>query len=52
MSDRDPELLRRLDAAGVRLDAVVVVGAAGTLDRDGQPLALPAGAAEAVWVSR
>ncbi|TXK17139.1 metal-dependent transcriptional regulator [Homoserinibacter sp. GY 40078] len=38
ISDRDPEVLRRIDADGIGLDTVVVVGE------------LPQGAAEAVWV--
>jgi DtxR family Mn-dependent transcriptional regulator len=39
ISDRDPEVLRRIQDAGIGLDAIVEVGA------------LPEGAAEAVWIT-
>lgn len=51
VSDRDPALLRVLDDAGVRPGTVVQVQDASTLVLDGTPLALPEGAAEAVWLS-
>ncbi len=51
VSDRDPEVLRRLDEAGVRPGTQVVIRDAATLVIDGTTLPLPEGAAEAVWLS-
>ena len=57
VSDRDPELLRAVDAAGVAVGTTVTVtDAAGeadaaTLDLDGAPVALPRAAAHAIWLT-
>lgn len=51
VSDRDPALLRVLDDAGVRPGTIVEVQDAATLVIAGAPLALPDGAADAVWLS-
>ncbi|MFE1646577.1 metal-dependent transcriptional regulator [Microbacterium sp. P01] len=51
VSDRDPDLLRVLDDAGVRPGADVQVTDASTLTLDGDTLHLPAGAADAVWLT-
>ncbi|UWF77402.1 MULTISPECIES: metal-dependent transcriptional regulator [Microbacterium] len=50
VSDRDPELLRALENAGVGVGRAIVVADAGIL-LDGRPVELPAGAAEVVWLS-
>ncbi len=57
VSDRDPELLRELDAHGVVLDAPLTVrgrdGSGGVgVTCGGEPFALDAAAAASVWVSR
>jgi DtxR family Mn-dependent transcriptional regulator len=52
VSDRDPDLLRALDAAGVAVGHEVEVGALATVSVDGgTPFALPDGAADAVWLT-
>lgn len=50
VDDRDPELLRALEAAGVIVAATVATTASG-IALDGTPIDLPAGAAEVVWLS-
>jgi DtxR family Mn-dependent transcriptional regulator len=54
ISDRDPALLRLLEAASVVLDSVLAVQSADPLVVlvDGAPLALPDAARDSVWVSR
>ena len=51
VSDRDPELLRAVEAAGVAVGAEVTVTDAATLRIAGADVPLPAAAAEAVWLS-
>ena len=51
VSDRDPELLRAVEAAGVAVGAEVTVADAATLASAGADVALPPAAAEAVWLS-
>ncbi|KRB36799.1 metal-dependent transcriptional regulator [Microbacterium sp. Root180] len=51
VSDRDPELLRAVEAAGVSVGAVVTVADAATLRLDEVDVALPAAAGDAVWLS-
>lgn len=51
VSDRDPDLLRALVDAGVDVGHLVEVGEGGAIRADGRPVTLPAGAAEAVWLS-
>ncbi|NKF33689.1 ferrous iron transport protein A, partial [Pseudomonas sp. BGM005] len=49
VDDRDPELLRALEAAGVIVAATVATTASG-IALDGTPIDLPDGAAEVVWL--
>ncbi|MFJ6651941.1 metal-dependent transcriptional regulator [Microbacterium sp. NPDC091313] len=51
VSDRDPDLLRALVAAGVDVGHEVEIGPDGAVRADGRPVTLPAGAAEAVWLT-
>jgi len=51
VSDRDPELLRAVEAAGVTAGAEVTVKDAATLQIAGTDVSLPPAAAEAVWLS-
>ncbi|GAA1923174.1 manganese-binding transcriptional regulator MntR [Microbacterium aoyamense] len=51
VSDRDPELLRAVEAAGVEVGAEVTVTDAASLRIADLDVALPAGAAEAIWLS-
>ena len=51
VSDRDPELLRAVEAAGVSVGAEATVRDASTLRIAGADIALPAAAAGAVWLS-
>lgn len=51
VSDRDPELLRAVEAAGVSVGADATVTDASTLRIDGTEVALPRAAAAAVWLS-
>lgn len=51
VSDRDPELLRAVEAAGVSVGALVSVADASTLRLDEVDVALPAAAGDAVWLS-
>ena len=51
VSDRDPELLRAVEAAGVAVGARVTVTDASTLRIGGTEVALPSAAADAVWLS-
>ena len=52
VSDRDPALLRALEEAGVDVGrALTVAGAEAVRFDGGDPVALPAGAADAVWVT-
>ncbi|WP_127473472.1 metal-dependent transcriptional regulator [Microbacterium sulfonylureivorans] len=51
VSDRDPELLRAVEAAGVAVGAEATVRDAATLRIAGADVALPTAAAEAVWLS-
>ncbi len=51
VSDRDPELLRAVEAAGVAVGAEVTVTDAATLVVAGADVALPPAAADAVWLS-
>ncbi|MGM1018693.1 MAG: metal-dependent transcriptional regulator [Actinomycetota bacterium] len=50
VSDRDPALLRALEALGVAVSSVMIVTTEG-VELDGAPVALPDGAADVVWVS-
>ncbi len=50
VDDRDPELLRVLEAAGLRVAAPVVTTDGG-ITIDGVDVALPDGATEVVWLS-
>jgi DtxR family Mn-dependent transcriptional regulator len=56
ISDRDPGLLRHLEAAGVRLDAALTVGSLHplvlVLAGRPEPVALGQDALESIWVSR
>ena len=51
VSDRDPELLRAVEAVGVTVGAAVTVTDAATLRIADALVTLPAAAAEAVWLS-
>ena len=51
VSDRDPELLRAVESAGVSVGATVTVTDAATLRIGDVDVALPAAAADAVWLS-
>ena len=51
VSDRDPHLLRAVEAAGVAVGAEVAVTDAATLRIDGADVALPDAAAGAIWLS-
>ena len=51
VSDRDPDMLRAVEAAGVAVGAVVTVTDAGGLSIDGVEAALPPAAAHAVWLT-
>jgi DtxR family Mn-dependent transcriptional regulator len=51
VSDRDPELLRAVEAAGVAVGADATVTDAATLRIGDVDVVLPAAAAEAVWLS-
>lgn len=51
VSDRDPDLLRALESAGVEVGAEATVTDASTLRIDGSEVALPEAAAGAVWLS-
>jgi DtxR family Mn-dependent transcriptional regulator len=51
VSDRDPELLRAVESASVEVGAEVTVTDATTLRISGAAVALPDGAAEAIWLS-
>ncbi|MET0830318.1 MAG: FeoA family protein, partial [Microbacterium sp.] len=51
VSDRDPELLRAVEAAGVAVGAEVTVTDASTLRIAGADVTLPGAAADAVWLS-
>jgi DtxR family Mn-dependent transcriptional regulator len=51
VSDRDPQLLRAVEAAGVAVGATVTVTDAATLRMREVELSLPADAATAVWLS-
>jgi DtxR family Mn-dependent transcriptional regulator len=50
VSDRDPALLRALEALGIAVSSVVEVTADG-VERGGERVSLPAGAADIVWIS-
>ncbi len=50
VSDRDPELLRSLEALGVRVGSEIVVRKDG-YELDGRAAILPRGTAQAVWLS-
>lgn len=51
VSDRDPELLRAVESAGVAVGATVTVTDAAALVIDGSTVSLPRAAADAVWLS-
>ncbi|MCR2808464.1 MULTISPECIES: metal-dependent transcriptional regulator [unclassified Microbacterium] len=51
VSDRDPDLLRAVEAAGVAVGAEVTVRDTATLRIDGTDVALPEAAAGAIWLS-
>ena len=51
VSDRDPALLRSLEDAGIGVGRTVRVMDAGEVAVDGEIVVLPAGAAEAVWLT-
>ena len=51
VSDRDPQLLRAVEAVGVTVGAAVTVTDAATLRIADALVTLPAAAAEAVWLS-
>ncbi|MHC2998408.1 metal-dependent transcriptional regulator [Microbacterium sp. HJ5] len=51
VSDRDPQLLRAVEAAGVAVGAEATVTDASTLRIGDGDVTLPDGAAEAVWLS-
>ncbi|BDZ40214.1 metal-dependent transcriptional regulator [Microbacterium suwonense] len=50
VSDRDPELLQALEDAGVGVGHLLTTTGEGVL-LDGTPVALPDGAAEAIWLT-
>ena len=50
VDDRDPELLRALEALGLAVASTVTVAASG-VEIDGAETALPDGAAQVVWLS-
>lgn len=50
VSDRDPLLLRAITASGIDVGTSVVVRDAG-VEVEGAPIDLPAGAADAVWLT-
>ncbi|MFE5410884.1 metal-dependent transcriptional regulator [Microbacterium sp. NPDC056569] len=51
VSDRDPELLRAVESAGVAVGTTVTVTDAAALRIDGSAVSLPDAAADAVWLS-
>jgi len=51
VSDRDPDLLRAVEASGVDVGAIVTVTDAATVRLGDSEVALPAAAADAVWLS-
>jgi DtxR family transcriptional regulator, Mn-dependent transcriptional regulator len=51
VSDRDPELLRAVESAGVTVGAELAVTDAASVRIADAEVALPSGAAEAVWLS-
>jgi DtxR family Mn-dependent transcriptional regulator len=51
VSDRDPELLRAVESAGVAVGTTVAVMDAASLRIDGSEVALPEAAADAVWLT-
>ncbi|MFB7892204.1 metal-dependent transcriptional regulator [Microbacterium sp. NPDC056044] len=51
VSDRDPELLRAVESAGVSVGATVTVTDAASLRIGNAPVSLPDAAAGAVWLS-
>ncbi|MEV4686491.1 metal-dependent transcriptional regulator [Microbacterium sp. LWH3-1.2] len=51
VSDRDPELLRAVESAGVSVGATVTVTDAAALRIDGSDVALPPAAKAAVWLT-
>ena len=51
VSDRDPDVLRAVEAAGVEVGADATVTDAATLRIGDVDVALPAAAADAVWLS-
>lgn len=51
VSDRDPGLLRALEALGIGVDCIVRVEDGSRIVVDGTGATLPVGAAEAVWLS-
>lgn len=51
VSDRDPALLRALVEVGVDVGVELSIDAAGRAVREGRIVELPAGAADAVWLS-
>jgi DtxR family Mn-dependent transcriptional regulator len=51
VSDRDPDLLRAVDTAGVAVGAEATVTDAATLRIAGADVLLPRGAADAIWLS-
>ncbi|SDG56372.1 metal-dependent transcriptional regulator [Microbacterium pygmaeum] len=51
VSDRDAEVLRAVEAAGVRVGAHVLVADASTLSIDGIDVPLPGAAIDAVWLT-
>jgi len=52
VSDRDPELLRALEDAGLRIGRTIeVVGSRAVRIEDAAPTTVPAGAAHAVWLT-
>jgi DtxR family Mn-dependent transcriptional regulator len=51
VSDRDPELLRAVETAGVAVGTTVTVTDAATLRIGESDVALPAGASDAVWLT-
>jgi DtxR family Mn-dependent transcriptional regulator len=51
VSDRDPELLRAVESAGVEVGAKVTVTDAGALSLGDADIPLPPGAPDAVWLT-
>lgn len=51
VSDRDPDLLRAIESAGVTVGAGVTVADPATLHIDGVAAALPPGAATTIWLT-